>query len=249
MCNFPGNMRSQTLAAPHGGERLGSRGCLPDVASWNAWQRMRRVSASAPGNSVPGRRTAAIARLEAVLFLSDSPLTPKRIIDAAKLTGIEQCRELLDRLNALYDAEGSPFRVEQIASGYQLLTRPEYSHWLGRVHQRNVELKLTAPALETLTIIAYRQPITRADVEAIRGVQSSEVIKQLMERQLIRIGGEDDSLGRPYLYETTRQFLQYLGIRRIDQLPNFMELCRTAETSATAQAPPEESSTAESTAA
>ncbi len=169
-------------------------------------------------------RSSKHARLEAVLFVADSPLSAKKIADAAKLIDAEQTRSLIDELNLLYDAEQSPFRVEQIASGYQLLTRPEYSQWLDRIHHRNIELKLSPPALETLTIVAYRQKITRADIEAIRGVQSSEVIKQLMERQLIRIGGEEDSLGRPYLYETTKFFLQYLGIRRIEQLPNYPQL-------------------------
>jgi len=169
-------------------------------------------------------RSSKHARLEAVLFVADAPLSAKKIADAAKLIDAEQARSLIDELNLLYDAEQSPFRVEQIASGYQLLTRPEYSQWLDRIHHRNIELKLSPPALETLTIVAYRQKITRADIEAIRGVQSSEVIKQLMERQLIRIGGEEDSLGRPYLYETTKFFLQYLGIRRIEQLPNYSQL-------------------------
>jgi len=169
-------------------------------------------------------RSSKHARLEAVLFVADSPLSAKKIADAAKLIDAEQTRSLIDELNLLYDAEQCPFRVEQIASGYQLLTRPEYSQWLDRIHHRNIELKLSPSALDTLTIVAYRQKITRADIEAIRGVQSSEVIKQLMERQLIRIGGEEDSLGRPYLYETTKFFLQYLGIRRIEQLPNYPQL-------------------------
>ncbi|TWT60415.1 Segregation and condensation protein B [Rubinisphaera italica] len=180
-------------------------------------------------DSTSGLRTPQIARLEAVLFVADSPLSARKLVDAAKLVDANQCHDLVEQLNELYDADLSPFRIEQISSGYQLLTRPEYSQWLDRIHQRHVEMKLTPPALETLTIIAYRQPITRADVEAIRGVQSSEVIKQLMERQLIRIGGEDDSLGRPFLYETTKAFLQYMGIRRVDQLPNFAELRKGGE--------------------
>ena len=192
-------------------------------SNWR-WREWRTAEASPQTRLAATVRSAQLARVEAVLFVADAPLSLKKIFDAAKLAELDQCRLLIDELNACYDAEDSPFRVEQVASGFQLLTRPKYAYWLDRVHQRNVELKLTPPALETLTIIAYRQPITRADVEAIRGVQCSDVIKQLMERQLIRIGGEDDSLGRPYLYETTRQFLQYLGLRRIDQLPNYQEL-------------------------
>ncbi|MCG6154677.1 SMC-Scp complex subunit ScpB [Rubinisphaera margarita] len=183
-------------------------------------------------------RTPQLARLEAALFVADAPLSAKKLADAAKLIDTGQCHLLVEQLNEMYDHDQSPFRIEQIASGYQLLTRSQYSQWLDRIHHRHVELKLTPPTLETLTIIAYRQPITRADVEAIRGVQSSEVIKQLMERQLIRIGGEEDSLGRPYLYETTKTFLQFMGIRRIDQLPNYAELRKPPATE-TESTPPE----------
>jgi segregation and condensation protein B len=87
-------------------------------------------------------------------------------------------------------------------------------------------LKLSPPALETLTIVAYRQPLTRADIEALRGVQSAEILKHLMERGLIRIVGEDNSLGRPYLYGTTRQFLEHYGLRSLDELPNADQLRR-----------------------
>ncbi|MBL4886453.1 MAG: SMC-Scp complex subunit ScpB [Planctomycetaceae bacterium] len=192
-------------------------------ASPHGWRYQTKDEASAKQSGLGGVRSPKLARLEAVLFVADSPLSAKKMADAGKLVDASQCQDLIEDLNVLYDAEGSPFRVEQIASGYQLLTRPEFSQWLDRIHHRNVELKLSPPALETLTIIAYRQQITRADIEAIRGVQSSEVMKQLMERQLIRIGGEEDSLGRPYLYETTKFFLQYLGIRRIEQLPNYQQ--------------------------
>ncbi|MCA8986570.1 MAG: SMC-Scp complex subunit ScpB [Planctomycetaceae bacterium] len=178
------------------------------------------------GEEIPCWRDPAMARLEASLFVADAPLSGRKLVDVARLIDVAQCQKLIEQLNQCYDQDRSSFRIEQVANGYQLLTRPEFSRWLDRIHQRHIELKLSPPALETLTIIAYHQPVTRADVEAIRGVQSSEVIKQLMERQLIRIGGEDDSLGRPYLYETTKTFLQYLGIRRIDQLPNYAELCR-----------------------
>ena len=99
------------------------------------------------------------------------------------------------------------------------MTWPVFSFWLGKLHQRQAELKLTPPAMETLAIVAYRQPITRADVEMIRRVQCADMLKQLMERGLVRISGEDNSLGRPFLYETTRQFLELFGLRGLDALP------------------------------
>ena len=104
-------------------------------------------------------------------------------------------------------------------TGYQLLTRPPFSPWLDKLHQRQNELKLSSPAMETLTIVAYQQPITRADVEAVRGVQCAEMLKQLLERGLVRICGEEDTLGRPYLYDTTKKFLELFGLRSLDDLP------------------------------
>jgi segregation and condensation protein B len=122
-------------------------------------------------------------------------------------------------LNAAYDADSSPFRVELLASGYQLLTRPQYAPWLEKIHERQARLRLSSAAMETLAIVAYRQPLTRADVEAVRGVQSGEMLKLLMERELVKIVGEHDSLGRPYLYGTTRQFLELFGLHSLTELP------------------------------
>jgi segregation and condensation protein B len=182
----------------------------------------RRQAAPGPlaaPSTVAGVRSPKAARLEAALFVADGPLTTRRLAQVATLADAAEARALIDALNAAYDADASPFRVERVASGYELLTRPEYARWLDRLHHRPARMKLSPPALETLTIIAYRQPITRADVEAIRGVQSAEIIKQLLERGLVRMAGEDDSLGRPYLYETTRTFLEQFGLRSLDDLP------------------------------
>src|SRR5690606_11411873 len=107
-----------------------------------------------------------------------------------------------------------------------MLTRSELASWLDRIHHRQAHLKLSAPMMETLAIIAHRQPCTRADVEAIRGVQSAEMIKQLMDKNLVRVAGEDDSLGRPYLYGTTRLFLETFGLTGLDELPMAEQLRR-----------------------
>ncbi len=165
------------------------------------------------------RRTPKMARLEAVLFVGDEPLSIKRLVQLATLADAEEAQELIDRLNLAYDASGSTFRVERVATGLRLLTRREFVFWLDKLHQRQAALKLTPPMLETLAIVAYRQPLTRADLEAVRGVQSAEMLKQLMERELVRIAGEDDSLGRPFLYETTRKFLELYGLQSLDDLP------------------------------
>ena len=171
-------------------------------------------------------RPAAVARVEAVLMVADGPLTPRRIAQHAMLPDAADAKRAIDWLNAAYDRAGTAFRVERIAAGYRMLTRAEMSPWLDRLHRRADRLTLSPPALETLTIVAYRQPCTRADVEAIRGVQSAEMLKHLIERQLVRIAGEHDSLGRPYLYETTKQFLEQFGLRTLADLPRAAELAK-----------------------
>lgn len=165
-------------------------------------------------------RTPKMARLEAALLVSDAPLTIRRLIQLATLADVPEARSLVEQLNAAYDRDGTAFRIERVASGYRLLTRPQFAFWLGKVHHRQAELKLSPTALETLAIVAYRQPATRAEIEAIRRVQCAEMLKQLMDRSLVRICGEDNSLGRPFLYGTTRQFLELFGLRDLDDLPN-----------------------------
>jgi segregation and condensation protein B len=160
-----------------------------------------------------------MARLEAVLFVADAALSSRKLAQFALLSDPTEARTLVRQLNEVYDRQGSSFRIEQVAAGYRLLTRPVFAHWLAKLHQRQAELKLTPPALETLSIVAYRQPIIRADVEAIRGVSCTEMLKQLMDRGLVKIGGADDSLGRPHLYETTRTFLEIFGLKGLEDLP------------------------------
>ena len=160
-----------------------------------------------------------MARLEAVLLIAEGALSTRRLAQLATLVDAAEAAQLVDSLNAAYDAVDSAFRVERIATGYQLLTRPQFSRWLDKLHHRQSQLKLSPPALETLTIVAYRQPVTRADIEEIRGVQCTEMLKQLMDRNLVRITGHDESLGRPYLYGTTRNFLELFGLRNLKDLP------------------------------
>lgn len=169
-------------------------------------------------------RPSAVARVEAVLMVADGPLTARRIAQHAMLPDAKDARDAIDWLNAAYDQDQTPFRVEQIAAGYRLLTRSQLAPWLNRLHRAPGGISLSSPALETLTIVAYRQPCTRADVDAIRGVQSAEMLKYLMERGLVRITGEHDSLGRPYIYETTKMFLEVFGFKTLAELPRAAEL-------------------------
>jgi segregation and condensation protein B len=164
-------------------------------------------------------REPRVALLEAALLAADEPLSLRRLIMAAGLTDNAEARRLIKSLRELYDRDGTAFQVVEVAGGYQLQTRPEYHPWLVRLRRGNTELRLTAAARETLTIVAYRQPITRADVEGIRGVQCGEVLRQLMEKGLVRIADRDASLGRPVLYGTTKKFLQMFGLNNIKDLP------------------------------
>lgn len=160
-----------------------------------------------------------MARLEAALLVANGALSTRKLTSTSMLADAKEALMLIDQLNFAYDQSRSAFRIERVAAGYQMLTRPKFAPWLDRLHQRQTRIKLSSPAMETLAIVAYRQPITRADIEAVRGVSSTEMLKQLMERNLVRITGEDDSLGRPYLYGTTRHFLEHFGLRNTSDLP------------------------------
>jgi segregation and condensation protein B len=182
----------------------------------------------------PFLRDERLARVEALLFVAREPLDSRKIAQLVSLADGTEARTLIRRLNRDYDAQPCAFRVEQVAGGYQILTRPKFGGWLRRLHQVPVETRLSAPALETLAVVAYRQPVVRAEVEAIRGVQCGEILRQLMDRDLVRISGRSEDLGRPFLYSTTRRFLQWLGLESLDDLPRAAALRHTA---ALAEAP------------
>jgi segregation and condensation protein B len=166
-------------------------------------------------------RDARLARVEAALFLSDEPLTARKLASAAGLTDTVEARRLVQRLRELYDADATAFQVEEIAGGYQLLTRPAYRPWLQRVLRTGRDVRLTPATLETLAVVAYRQPIPRANVEAIRGVACAELLTHLMEKGFIKIVGRQDTLGRPVLYGTTKKFLQAFGLGSLRDLPEY----------------------------
>jgi segregation and condensation protein B len=203
-----------------------------------------RVLDGESGEVVHGElaRDAPLALVEAALTAADEPLSAKRLATACGLADAAEVRRLVQRLQALYDRDGTAFQVGELAGGYQLLTRPEYHPWLARLRRTAAELRLSPAARETLAIVAYRQPITRADVESIRGVGSSDVLAQLMEKGLVRIAGREESLGRPMLYGTTKKFLQTYGLKSLRDLPQGKELAAPdrAKTKAkpAAEAPP-----------
>jgi segregation and condensation protein B len=161
--------------------------------------------------------------VEAVLFASDEPLREARLADIVG-TSVSQIRKHVKNLNDKYKANGNAFRIEQIAGGLQMLTLSSYNHWLSKLLRVRDAGKLSAAALETLAIIAYKQPIIRADVEAIRGVAVGEIIRNLMYKGLVKIVGRAEVLGRPMLYGTTKKFLEVFGLNSLKDLPKIEEL-------------------------
>ena len=162
--------------------------------------------------------------VEAVLFASDAPLTPDEIARADERLDEDQVEEALQMLKAEYDDAQRAFHLTEIAEGYQILTRPEFAPYLERFDNVPKPNRLSGPWLETLAIIAYRQPIGRIEIEYIRGVNSSGVIRTLQDRSLIDIVGRGDGLGRPLLYGTTQRFQEHFGFASLDDLPRPDEL-------------------------
>ncbi len=171
------------------------------------------------GADGPHDAPLALRRVEAVLFLAKEPLSSRKISQMAGLADGTQARTLIKQLNRHFDEVGRAFHVKRIAGGYQLRSRPEFSRWLQRLRPPESSIRLSAPAMETLAVVAYRQPVLKAEIEAIRGVSCGEMLRQLMDRGLIRITGRSSELGHPLLYGTTRRFLEVFGLANLDALP------------------------------
>ncbi len=168
-----------------------------------------------------GRETLAVdaESIEALLLSTHHPLTAQRLGELLDITSVKPIRSAIKALNEQYEATGRSFRVEQVAGGYQILTLPKHGDILQKLHQKEVDAKLGKAALETLAIIAYKQPILRATVEAIRGVACGETIRSLMEKHLVKISGRAEEPGRPILYGTTKRFLEIFGLNHLKDLP------------------------------
>jgi segregation and condensation protein B len=162
--------------------------------------------------------------VEAILFASDAPLRAEEIARADETLDEDAVEEAIRRLREEYAADERSFDVGEIADGYQLLTRPEFAPYLERFDTVARPARLSTAALETLGIICYRQPIGRVEVEFIRGVSSSGVIRTLLDRELIEVAARGEGLGRPLLYGTTQRFLEHFGFRSLEDLPRPDEL-------------------------
>ncbi len=157
--------------------------------------------------------------IEAVLFSADSPLPAAKIASIIGVGDAKDVRKHIAELNEQYASLSLSFRIEEIAGGYQMLTLPAYNHWLAKLLRSRQESKLSSAALETLAIVAYKQPCTRADVEAVRGVAVGEMLNRLREINLVKIVGRAEDLGRPMLYGTTKKFLEVFGLPSLEDLP------------------------------
>ena len=177
-------------------------------------------TAERPAGSPDAARLAAM--VEAVLITSDRPAQIQALADAISTQlpiEVADIEAAIEALNQQYDDSGRAFRIEAVAGGVRLMTRPEFAGVLEAHHRRGESGRLSKPALETLAIIAYRQPITRAQLEAIRGVGCGEVLRGLIDRRLVMIKGRAEELGRPMLYGTTKNFLDAFGLASIKDLP------------------------------
>ena len=172
------------------------------------------------------------SRVEAVLLSMSRPLSESKLVDMLGLGSVNakdkmpvtMVKQAIDHLNSEYAQSGRSFRIERLAGGWQLLTLSKFGPLLTRVHGAKAQGRLTPAALDTLAIIAYRQPTLRSELEAVRGVACGDVLRGLMERRLVRITGRAEELGRPMLYGTTSEFLRVFGISRIEDLPQAREL-------------------------
>ena len=169
------------------------------------------------------------AIIESLLLVSTEPLPLQQIADLLDGPGRSEVEKIVLDLRNSYDREGRGFQIVTVAGGYQLVTRPEYSRWIRQLKETKSQA-LSRPALETLAIIAYRQPVIRAEIDDIRGVNSGGVLKNLMERGLVKIAGRKDLPGRPMMYATTNLFLKQFGLGSLKDLPSLKEFEQVMET-------------------
>ncbi len=172
----------------------------------------------------PSDPKSRLQRLEAILFLAKEPLPSRKLSQFAQLEDGTQARTMVNQLNEQYDRLGRAFSIQRVAGGYQMRTRPQFAEWIRRQEHISRPMRLSTPMQETLAVVAYRQPIIKAEIEAVRGVSSGEVLRQLMETGLVKMAGRSSDLGRPFLYATTKKFLTDFGLNSLDDLPRSEQL-------------------------
>jgi segregation and condensation protein B len=168
--------------------------------------------------------------MEALLFISDQPISLGsfgELFDQQFTT--EDLQKMAEDLSQDYRARGSAMELREIAGGWQLSSRPEFAFWIRKLFKERLSYRLSSSALETLSIVAYKQPITRSEIEEIRGVEVSAVLETLLERRLVKIAGRKETVGRPLLYATTTDFLRSFGLKSLEDLPAIETLVPPAE--------------------
>ena len=166
--------------------------------------------------------------IEALLFVNPSPINQAQLNQVFN-SPVPSLKDSIKRLNNFYSKHEKPYSINSIAGGFQLATNTDYDIWIRRLLRKSNKLTLSSAALDSLAIVAYKQPIGRYDIEAIRGVDSSGVIKTLLSRNLIKIKGRGDGPGRPLLYSTTKSFLEQFGINRLSDMPKLKEVSELIE--------------------
>jgi segregation and condensation protein B len=213
-----------------------SLSCVPDLEAMEPALSDACEAARLDAESTPAGDISPAQVIEALLFSADTPLTAARLGELCGIRSTTQVRLHIADLNDKYAAAGLSFRIEEIARGYQMMTQPEYRPWLAKLNRQQAQTRLSPAALETLSIVAYKQPVIRADIEAIRGVGSGEVLNRLREMGLVKIVGRAEIVGRPMLYGTTRKFLDIFGLADLEDLPP-MEMLPLRRAATLAEAP------------
>ncbi len=161
--------------------------------------------------------------IEAMLFVSDKPLFLSEIRIVLEGPDANEIKDVIAELTSEFETHGRALRIKEIAGGYQIVTDTVFAPWLKKLYKTAGADRLSGPSLETLAIIAYKQPATKPEIEAIRGVNVDGVLKTLIEKNLVKIMGRRETVGRPIIYGTTQEFLQYFGLNSLDELPKLEE--------------------------
>lgn len=215
----PVALPQEESAAPQAGEPLAGEveASAQEPASGEDLQAPKEESASS-GELVETDDLKKI--IETLLFITDRPVKPSRIADVVEAADARRVREIIRGLQEEYAASGRAVQIVELGGGFQMSTKPEYGRWVRRLYNEKMTTKLSNAALETLAIVAYKQPITRAEMEAIRGVDVAGPLERLLERALVRVVGKKDTVGRPMVYGTTDEFLRMFGLNKISELPD-----------------------------
>ncbi len=228
----PATVKETASAADHpaGSPNVAEATALGDSVDAEPAISEEAAAATASDNDTDASPTPAVdfdvllPKIEAAIFTSDRALSAGKLAEALGLAAGKLVIDGIDRLNRVYADTGRAFRIEAVAGGYRVLTLPEHADVLAALHKTKGQSKLSAAALETLAIVAYKQPVLRAELESIRGVACGETLRSLLERHLIKIVGRAEEIGRPMLYGTTKHFLELFGLATLKDLPKVEDL-------------------------